>query len=493
MTTQTGRNKANNQVDFGAGDGIRITFLGAAREVTGSCYLVQTGRARVLVDCGMFQGHDRKFEQNSIPPELPTDTLDAVILTHAHLDHSGRLPLLVKAGYTGPIYCTAPTAELGELILRDSAKVQLQDLERINRKRMRAHEPPLDPLYDNSDIDRVRALFRTVDYDTPVRVADGVTVRLVEAGHLLGSASVIMHVENGNGAPRCLVFSGDLGQRGAPILRDPARIQKADVVVLEATYGDRDHKPLPETVAEFESIVTAAVKRQGKILVPTFAVGRAQALLYVLAIMFREKKVPKFPVYLDSPMAIEATRIYLKHMELFDEEFQALQREHPLMDDLDTFSPVVTAQESMSLNECPGPCLIMAGAGMCTAGRILHHLKHNLWRPETSVIIVGYQAHGTLGRMLVDGAEHVQIFGEKIAVKASIHTLGGFSAHAGQSELLNWFESIAHCKPELFVTHGEPRAIEALTAKISERFGLSAVVPEFGWTREVGTHEPCTG
>lgn len=463
---------------------VRITFLGAAGEVTGSAYLVETDRARVLVDFGIFQGVEHKQELNRIPDELDPGRLDAVVVTHAHLDHVGRLPLLAKAGYRGPIYLTPVTIELAELVLRDSAKVQAQDIERINRKRMRADEPLLEPMYTAADVEKLVPLFRPAEYHRVVEVAPGVRARFVEAGHLLGSASVQLQLETRNGA-HCVVFSGDLGPRGAPILKDAEGFHRANTVVLESTYGDRDHKPIPETVAEFEQIVVDVVARKGKMLVPTFAVGRAQLLLYLLALMFRHKTVPKFPIYVDSPMAIEATKIYFKHLELFDDDFQAIQRQRPLLEDLDTVVPVPSAEESKALNECTGPCLIMAGSGMCTGGRILHHLKQNLWRPETSVIIVGYQAQGTLGRLLVDKATHVNIFGEKIAVKAKIHTLGGFSAHAGQTDLVNWFDQLADARPDLILTHGEPHARDALAAVLERRHGISARKPTFGQVLEL--------
>jgi len=462
----------------------RIAFYGAAGEVTGSAYLVETARARVLVDFGLFQGFERKQELNRVPDGLDPARLDAVVVTHAHLDHVGRLPLLVKAGYKGPVYCTPVTIELAELVLRDSAKVQAQDIERINRKRMRADEPPVEPLYTAADVDRLMPLFRPVEYEQTVEVARGIRARFVEAGHILGSASIQLQFDTGNGM-HCAVFSGDLGPRGAPILKDAEGFHRADTVVLESTYGDRDHKPIADTVAEFEQIVADVVGRRGKMLVPTFAVGRAQLLLYLLALMFRHKTVPKFPIYVDSPMAIEATKIYFKHIELFDDDFQAIQRERPLAQDLDTVVPVATADESKALNECTGPCLIMAGSGMCTGGRILHHLKQNLWRPETSVIIVGYQADGTLGRLLVERVPHVTIFGEKIAVKAKIHTLGGFSAHAGQTDLVRWFDQLAHVRPDLILTHGEPGARDTLASLLEQRHGIRARKPAFGEVLEL--------
>jgi len=462
---------------------MKLTFHGAAGEVTGSACLLETSEARVLVDFGLFQGVENKHERNELCPGVSPASLNAVLVTHAHLDHTGRLPLLGRHGYRGPIYCTPATAELTGIILRDSAKVQAQDLERLNRKRERAGEEPAQPLYTLEDVERTLSLLREVPYDAPVGVAPGMTARFVEAGHLLGSASIQICVEHNAGA-HCVAFSGDLGPRGAPILKDAVGFERTDVAVMESTYGDRDHKPLAETVAEFEGIVREAVARKGRILVPSFAVGRTQLLLYLLALMFRQGTVPRFPIFVDSPMAVEASRVYLRHLELYDDEFQQLQRERPLIEDLASVKATATAEESKALNDQPGPCLIMAGAGMCTAGRILHHLKQGLWRPETSVIIVGYQGEGSLGRQLVEGAKQVSIFGEKIAVRARVHTLGGFSAHAGQSDLLRWVDQMAHCRPRLLLNHGEPKAREALARLIEQRHGLKAAKPMQGQTFE---------
>jgi metallo-beta-lactamase family protein len=365
------------------------------------------------------------------------------------------------------------------LILRDAAKIQMQDIERLNRKRARAGKDPLTPLYTADDVQDVLALCNTVEYDSPVTVAPGVTALYVEAGHMLGSASIQLSVDD-QGKTRRLVFSGDLGQFDAPILMDPESFRGADVVVMESTYGDRDHKPIDQTISEFESIVGETVTTRGKLLVPTFAVGRAQLLLYLLAIMFRKGKVPKFPLYLDSPMAIEATRIYARHLELFDEEFHQFITTRSLQDDLTTLKTVSTADESRALNDVGGPSLIMAGAGMCNAGRILHHLKYNLWKSHTAVLFIGFQAEGTLGRLLVEGAREVSIFGERIAVKATIHSLGGFSAHAGQSDLVRWFSPMGTSQPRVFLTHGEARGREPLAAKLKERFGVSPELPTLG-------------
>jgi metallo-beta-lactamase family protein len=282
------------------------------------------------------------------------------------------------------------------------------------------------------------------------------------------------------------VFSGDLGPKGAPILRDAGCLRvAADAVFLESTYGDHDHRPFAETVAEFRDVLRAAVAEKGKILVPTFAVGRAQLMLVLLACFFRRQELPKFPLFLDSPMAAEASRIYVAHPELFDDELNALQEEHPFAADLESLTITATADESRAINDVPGPCLILAGAGMCNAGRILHHLRQNLWKPETHVLIVGYQAQDTLGRQLLDGVKHVSIFGEKIAVRARIHTLGGFSAHAGQRDLLEWFACLAPARPRLFLTHGEKRGREVLARLVRERHGLEAELPGLGETVEI--------
>jgi len=458
---------------------MKITFLGAAGEVTGSAYLLETDQASVLIDFGSFQGEGHHEERNILPPGLDVAQLDAVLVTHAHLDHTGRLPLLAKSGYAGPIFCTDATRELTSLILRDSAKVQAQDIDRLNRQRQRAGDPPLVPLYGLPEVERTMALVRVAPYRTAVEVAPGVQARFVEAGHLLGSTSIQLLVADG-ARKRCLVFSGDLGPRGAPILEDAEGFHQADVVVMESTYGDHNHQPLPETVAEFEQIIADAVRRQGKVLIPTFAVGRAQLLLYLLAVMFRHKTVPKFPVFVDSPMAIEASKIYAHHLELFDDDFKAMQRQRPLAQDLDSVKFTASGAESMAINQVAGPCLILAGAGMCNAGRILHHLKLNLWRPETDVIIVGFQAEGTLGRQLVEGARYVSVFGEKIAVKARVHTLGGFSAHAGQNDLLRWFDQLAPCQPQVILTHGEAKGRDALGALLLQRYQLTVQKPMLG-------------
>jgi len=389
---------------------MKITLVGAAGgEVTGSCYIVETKQARILVDCGLFQG-GKKSEALNRPPMTPNRKLDAVLLTHGHLDHTGRLPLLAKMGYTGRIYGTPATLDMTGLILRDSARLQISDNERKNRRRMRAGEPLQEPLYTPDDAEKILSRLRPVPYQKPFDVAPGVKAIWTDSGHMLGSASIQLIIDE-DGRTKRVVFSGDLGPRSAPMLREFEPFQHADLLFLESTYGGRDHRSFKDTVAEFERIVIDAVKSGGKMLVPTFAIGRAQLITLLLGKMFRAGKVKPNPVFLDSPMAIEATNIYVKHMELFDDEMKAFIRDRPLRADLKTMKLTATANESRAINDMRGACLVMAGAGMCNGGRILHHLRANLWKPSTHVLIVGYQGHGSLGRQLVDGQKEVKIYG----------------------------------------------------------------------------------
>lgn len=463
---------------------MKITIVGAAGgEVTGSAYYVQTEQSSVLVDCGLFQG-GRKSEALNRPPTSPKQKVDAVLLTHGHLDHTGRLPLLAKRGHTMPVYGTPATIEMAALIMRDCARLQVSDNERQNRRRARAGEPAQEPLYTPEDAEKIIQQLSPVPYQEPFEVAPGIRAIWAESGHMLGSASLQLIVEE-DGQTKRVVFSGDLGPKGALILKDFEPFKHADLVFLESTYGDHDHRPFKETVEEFVRIVKDTVERRGKILVPTFAVGRAQLITSLLGWMFRKKKVRPFPIFLDSPMAIEATNIYMRHRELFDEGMTKFIAEKPLSEDLKTLKLCPTAQDSMKINDQPGPCLVMAGAGMCNAGRILHHLKANLWKPDTHVLIVGYQGNGSLGRRLVNGEKMVSIHGEKVVVKAQIHTLGGFSAHAGQTDLLTWFSAIAPSKPRVVLTHGEDEPRQILAQKIQQRFKLKPALPRMGETIEL--------
>jgi metallo-beta-lactamase family protein len=454
---------------------MRITLCGAAGEVTGSGYLVETDRARVLVDFGMFQGHRATDGKNRDFGPVDPRALDAVVLTHAHLDHTGRLPLLVAKGFRGPIFATPATQEFGEMILRDSAAIQEGDAERLTREAQRAGRKAVAPLYTRADVDRVRPLMRTLDYEAHHEVAPGVSVRLFEAGHILGSGSVEMRAGG-----KTVVFSGDIGPKGIPFVRDPVLPPRADFLFLESTYGDRDHRTLDATVAEMHEILERAVREKAVVLIPSFAIGRAQQLLFHIAELVRGGRLPDFPIFLDSPMAIEATRLYGRHQDLFDAQARSLARHGQFKEDLKNLRYVATPDESRRLNDLEGPAVIIAGSGMCNGGRILHHLKHHLWREGTVVLFVGYQGEGTLGRALVNREPHVAILGHRIRVAARIHTLGGFSAHAGRSELLLWADSAIGAGTRVALTHGEDAPRASLAAAIRERFGREAQLPARG-------------
>lgn len=454
-------------------------MYGAANEVTGSCYLVQCGATKLLVDCGMFQGSERLERHNRIPDSLDASHLHGVILTHGHLDHCGRLPLLIRAGFCGPIYATEATVDIASLILFDAAKIQEDDNERENRKRRRLGQSTVKPLFTRKDVEQVCRLFTPINYNKWNKIGEGFKFRLVDAGHILGSSCVDAMIEV-DGCWQRVVFSGDLGQWDVPIMRDPEPLFEADLVFVESTYGNRNHRSFPETLDEFEQLIKSAVECGGKILIPTFAVGRTQQILYHLARMFRTGVVPHFPVYLDSPMAIAATQLYNKHWALMDEEAEQLQRSGQLQADLVSLRPCQTAEESKALNDVGGPCVIMAGAGMCNAGRILHHFRHNLGSPKTVVLIVGYQAKGSTGRQLLEGATEVKILGETIHVKATVRGLGGFSAHGDRSDLVRWLKPMMHHHPRVVLTHGESNAIIDFAHLLKSEFDVVAEVPKLG-------------
>lgn len=460
---------------------MKITFYGAAGGVTGASYYCESQTARILIDCGMFQGGKQAELLNKKAPPVNYRNLDAIVLTHAHLDHCGRLPLAVKAGYSGPVFATPATMDLVALVLRDSLKVQNSDLEKHNRMLVRLGKPKMVALFDESDVEQAISLLKPMAYHQPLTVAPGMEITVREAGHILGSGTLKLTVEDQE-KKKTIIFSGDLGAKGMPIVRDPEPFHQADMVIMESTYGDRDHKPLQDTLDEAIDIIRQALHSKGKILVPSFAIGRTQDLVYYLEQAFRKGGLPRFPIYIDSPMAIEASRIYMDHSELFDEEMLEFIRSGEMERDKGYIRPTQSADESKHLNEISGPCMIIAGSGMCNAGRILHHLRHNLWKPETSVLIVGYQANGTLGRKLVNGEKSLKIYGERIAVKAAIHKLGGFSAHAGQTDLLKWFNSVAPVRPRIVLTHGEDLARETLAGIFTHRYGIQPVLPKYGET-----------
>ncbi|HEU4768221.1 MAG TPA: MBL fold metallo-hydrolase [Pyrinomonadaceae bacterium] len=455
---------------------MKIRFLGAAGDVTGSAYHVITQDASILVDCGFFQGRREESAKNRRTKQIEDGRLDAVVLTHGHLDHIGRLPLLTRNGYKGPVYATKPTLELATLVLKDTVQLQKQDLKRQNQKRARQKLPPLPPLFEEPDVRKLKSLVTPVKYNQRFTVAPGIEARMVDAGHVIGSSSIELTVAE-NGRKKVVVFSGDLGPRGAPLLNDPVPFNEADAVIMESTYGDRNHRSLHDTAIEGREIIERAIKNKAKILVPVFAIGRTQLLLYLLGGAFMKKTLPRFPIYIDSPMAIEATSIYRRNNELFDTEALEMVQSGELRRSLASAEPCARPGESRALNNVKGPCLIMAGSGMCNGGRILHHLRHNLPIPDTAVLMVGFQSQGTLGRKLVDGAKSLIMFGEEVPVRASIHTMGGFSAHADQTGLLDWYSVMAPSRPRTIITHGEDRARVAFSGLLEQRFGVKPERP----------------
>lgn len=458
-----------------------ITFYGATREVTGSCFLLQVGGHRILVECGLIQGSSEHERHNRDSFPFNPREIDAVVLTHAHLDHSGRLPLLVKQGYTGPIFTHRATVDLCAIMLEDAAYLNEKDAERENRRRKDDDQDEVEPLYTRDDARQTQTLFDPLEYGQKTEIREGVWLSLRDAGHILGSAIAELELHEG-GRRRKVVFSGDLGHRGAPILRDPEPVEDADLVVMESTYGDRQHRPWEATWEEMGGIISGAKSGQGNILVPAFTVGRTQELLYVFSRHFEEWGLGDWQIFLDSPMAIKATEVYDRHAKVYDaraRQWHAERREAFQLPNL-TFSE--TAEDSMQINEMHSGAIIIAGSGMCSGGRIMHHLQRNLWRENAHVMIVGFQAQGTLGRALVDGAKHIHLWGEEIEVNAQIHTVGGLSAHADQESLVQWYRQIKG-RPRVVLVHGEPEAMDALQHRLESE--LQAKVTQAGFKQKI--------
>jgi len=456
---------------------LKLRILGAAGEVTGSNYMIETNSWKTLVDCGFHQGQDEQKHEGEQFPYNPAE-IDAVLLTHAHIDHSGRIPLLVKNGFKGKIYCTFATSELVEILWKDSSHLMREEAEWRTRKNARKGLPKVEPLYGDKEVEDSIKLLAPLPYDELIDISEGLKVRFREAGHILGSAIIESWIsENGQNTVK-VVFSGDLGPQDGVIEKPPTMIEDADFVLIESTYGDRLHKSLEETRLEFQNAVEEALKTSGKILVPTFVIDRAQRVLYEFDLL--QKKFPKLKmpeIYLDSPMGVKTTEIYRKYVNLLSRDLKKM-----LLNGDDPFEPenfqfVRTAEESKAINDMKSG-IVLAGSGMCSGGRIIHHLKHNLFKPDTHVMFVGYQAYGTLGRRLVDGAKEVRIAGEEIAVRAQLHTLNGFSAHADRADLLEWAEHFPQ-KARFVVVHGEPKSSQALALGLKDK-GFSTQVPAFG-------------
>ncbi len=453
-----------------------LQFLGAARTVTGSMYLLSINKYKVLVECGLRQGNPQEEQENFADFPFAVSAIDAVVLSHAHLDHSGRIPLLIKRGYTGPIHAHHATRDLCDILFQDAGYINEKEAIWENKKRQRKNLPLLSPLYDRQDAQRAMTQFRSHPYQQNIPVVPGVTARFHDAGHILGSCIVELRLDDGADS-RCLVFSGDLGHSGAPILRDPSKLQQADVVLMESTYGDRLHRSWDQTWDELRDIFLDSDIHKGNVLIPSFAIGRAQEVMYAFARHFDQWQMNKWRIFVDSPLAIQATEIYRKYAHLYDRETRALPDNGNGLFGLPNLHYAASAEQSMALNRFASGAIIIAGSGMCDGGRIKHHLKHNIWRRDCHVLIVGFQAQGTLGRRLVDGARHVRLWGETMQVNATIHTIGGFSAHADQLGLKNWLSEFKG-NPLTVLVHGEPVAMDTLQGELRRALSLDIVQAE---------------
>jgi metallo-beta-lactamase family protein len=459
---------------------VKVTCCGAAGSVTGSNFLVETSRGKnLIVDCGLFQGGKEMERRNWEGWGYEPREVRSLILTHAHIDHSGRIPKIVKDGFRGKIITSPPTAELCKIMLLDSAHVQEMDAEWQTKKNKRQGKRGIEPLYRTRDAEESLRYLSPVELDQTIDLDQGFKVRLRNAGHVLGSAIAELWVED-QGKETKIVFTGDIGKHDQLIVGDPFEIAEADYLFIESTYGDRLHRTFEESKAELLNAINYAISNKEKVIIPAFALERTQEVLYILGEFFRGGQLPEIPVYLDSPLAIKATEIFRRNKKYYDEAAQAIVGRGFDPFDMPNLKFSLTASQSMKINQLRGSAIIIAGNGMCTAGRIKHHLKHNLWRAGASIVIVGFQAGGTTGRQIVNGAKMVTIFGQKIAVKAKVFTIGGLSSHADQSDLLGWIGHFAgKSKPKVFVIHGEPSSSEALANAIRRRFGLEVHVPHW--------------
>ncbi len=461
---------------------MKIRFLGAARVVTGSCYHLSGNGLEILVDCGMYQGKNAD-EVNRAPFGFDPTAIDYLLLTHAHLDHSGLIPRLVAEGFKGKIVTTPATADLVEIMLLDSAHIQEKDAEWQTKKSFRAGKDIVyDPLYTEEDVKKALPYFHRAAYSDVTPLGNGFKYRFVDAGHILGSGSLELWYKEDGKEEKKIVFSGDVGKDDNFIIRDPEHVKEADYVVCESTYGNRLHKGMEESVKEMAEAIQTTFKRGGNVLMPAFAVGRTQDVLFILNDLVKEKKLPHLDIYIDSPLADKATKVYIAHTELFDKEalhslwFRSSEgiRIH--------FTP--TIEESQQINKIKSGAIIIAGSGMCEGGRIQHHFKHNIWRPECSIIFTGYQARGTLGRHIVEGARTVRVLGEEMAVRAKVYTIGGFSAHADENGLLAWLGTFVN-KPKVFIVHGEENVSLEFGIHVQQKLGLSTQVPYKGEEVEI--------
>ena len=464
----------------------RLSFLGAARNVTGSNYMLESGGRRLLIDCGMYQEREFKSRNFEPFPYSPQD-IDDVLLTHSHLDHCGLLPKLVKQGFKGNIYCTAAAADIAQIVMMDSARIQEEDIKhkrKRHEKENRKSPYPYEPLYSVEDAEAAAGMFRPVEYGQKVELGDGLACVFNDGGHILGSAMVRVNFRNDN-EERTVLFSGDVGRWDTPILRDPDLFDEADYVVIESTYGNRLHKPNQQIPENLARIINQTYRAGGNVVVPSFAVERSQELLYHLHELLRQKRIPEIPVFLDSPMAVRVTEVFRRHPELFDEETRAMlnRGEHPC--DFPGLTLSRTVDESKAINARKKPYIVIAGSGMCTGGRIKHHLKHNIENRASTLMFVGYQASGTLGRILLSGVETVRIHGETFRVEARVEKVNGFSAHADRNELMRWLSGLKRAPRHVFVTHGETDAADEFSDHVHLKTGWPTSVPSYKDTAEL--------
>lgn len=464
---------------------MKIYFDGAAQTVTGSQHLLEVNGHRLLLDCGLFQGHRKDFYERNLNFKYDPSTIDAAILSHAHIDHSGNLPNLVKKGFSGAIYATPPTALLADVMLRDSGHIQESDVVYVNKKHLRRGEPLVEPLYTLEDAARVAGHFKPVEYDRPTPVLPGVTLTLVEAGHIMGSAGVVLDIQE-NGRKFRLWFSGDIGRPNLPLLKDPVYPRDVDYLIMECTYGDKPHSEPEDAFVEFRDVTRRTLKRGGKVIIPAFAVGRTQELVYDLNRMMSDGDLPQVPVFVDSPLAVETSKVFQKFPQYYDEETRRFiaEERHPALN-FRNLRYVESVEESKSLNDRHEPMIIISAAGMAENGRILHHLRNNIENPRNTILIVSWQAPDTLGRRLADREKMVRIFGQWFERRAEVATIGGLSSHAGQDILLQYAAASQSTLKQLFLVHGEPDASGAFQAKLDERRIGPYLYPAWGQKVEI--------
>ncbi len=462
---------------------MKLQFWGAARTVTGSMHLLEVNGAKILLDCGLYQGKRKlSYERNLHFPFDPSD-IDALVLSHAHIDHSGNIPNLVRQGFKGNIFATHATRDLCAAMLEDSARIQEQDIEFLNKKRRRKGEPPLEPLYTVQDALDTLPYFVSVSYRRPMLIAPGVKLTFYDAGHILGSAIVVLDIEEKGRKPVRLVFSGDLGRPGLAIIRDPEFIDAADYLIVESTYGNRFHETFEDATEKLREISIRAYQHRGRILVPSFAVGRTQELVYRLNKLRKDKDIPEFPIYVDSPLAVNVTEIFRLHPECYDKELRDFMaaNDHRSPFGFHLLRYVRSVEDSKALNFAPDPIMIIAASGMCEGGRILHHLKQRISDPHTTILFVGYQAENTLGRRIVDGVSPVRIFGELYEVRARVERIEGYSAHADRNDLLEWVNHFDRGRlKRIFVVHGEQEGYTMMASGLKQMGFRDVVIPDRG-------------